>query len=132
MIPELEALPSTVLDLEQDAFTSSYAAEMLDKIWVQAQSHTMKRVGKHPHDPHDLIHDAYRIEGIVPEECRAIFFDWAMGLKAGVDPVIAARVLHIDLAEKYPNHPMTALLAEASLAVSPNPKRKGRRRTRSG
>ncbi len=131
MVTELEGLPITFLDLEQDAFTSSYAAEMLDETLIHWQVGNMKGLGKHPHDPHDLIHDAYRIEGIAPEECRAIFFDWAMGLGDEADPVAAAKALHIDLAVKNPDHPMTALLAEASLGVTPNPKRKGRRRTRS-
>jgi len=103
---------------------------MLDEILTQVQSCTMKRVGKHPHDPHGLIHEAYRIEGIEPEECRAIFFDWAMGLAADVDSAVAARALHIDLAVNKPDHPMTALLAEASLGAASKPGRKRRRRTR--
>jgi len=92
----------------------------------------MKGIGKHPCDPRDLIHEAYRIEGIALEECRAIFFDWAIGLESGVDPVLAAKTLHTDLAAKNPDHPMTALLAEASLGDKAKSGRRGRRRARSG
>jgi hypothetical protein len=132
MIAELEVLRVNILDLGQDAFTSSYAAELLATYHVRMQTWVMKGVGKHSCDPRDLIHDAYRIEGIAMEECRAIFFDWAIGLEAGVDPVLAAKTLHTDLAAKNPDHPMTALLAEASLGGKPKSGRKGRRRVRSG
>ncbi len=91
----------------------------------------MRGIGKHPCDPSDLIHEAYRIEGIGPAECRAVFFDWALGLDAHVDLAAAARTLHADLAGKDPNHPMSGLLAEASLGVTPGPGRSGRRRRRS-
>lgn len=88
----------------------------------------MKGLGTHPCDPHDLIHEAYRIEGIGAAECRAIFFDWAMGLPAGRDMVAAAKTLHADLSGQNPDHPMTGLLAEASLGVSGGARRTGRRR----
>ncbi len=88
----------------------------------------MRGIGKHPCDPHDLIHEAYRIEDIGPEECRAIFFDWALGLDAETDMVAAAKTLHIDLAGKNPDHPMSKLLAEASLGLTRG--RSGRRRGR--
>ena len=88
---------------------------------------SMRGLGKHPCDPHDLIHDAYRIEGIGPEECRAIFFDWAMGLTVGMDMVAAAKTLHADLAGKNPAHPMSGLLAEAALGMTQRPGRSGRR-----
>ena len=63
---------------------------MLDQNRPPAHSRVMKGIGKHPCDPSDLIHEAYRIEGIVVEECRSIFFDWALGLDDGVDMVAAA------------------------------------------
>ncbi len=119
---------STGLDLEQDGFAVSYAAEMLDEIRLRAHSRAMRGIGKHPCDPSDLIHESYRIEGIGPEECRAIFFDWALGLDAGVDLVAAAKTLHADLAGKNPDHPMSKLLAEASLELTRG--RSGRRRGR--
>jgi hypothetical protein len=88
----------------------------------------MRGLGKHPCDPHDLIHESFRIEGIGPEECRAIFFDWAMGLPAELDMVIAANTLHADLAGQNPDHPMSLLLAEASLGMTQGRGRSGRRR----
>lgn len=89
----------------------------------------MRGRGQHPSDPRGLIHEAYRIEGIGPEECRAIFFDWAVGLDAGIDPVEAAKRLHDDLAAAHPEHPMTALLAEAAHGVTPGRgQARGRRR----
>ena len=91
----------------------------------------MRGIGKHPCDPLDLIHEAYRIDGIGPEACRAIFFDWALGLDAGVDMVAAAKTLHADLAGKNPDHPMSGLLAEASLGAAPAKRRGGWRRRRS-
>ncbi len=91
----------------------------------------MRGIGKHPCDPRDLIHEAYRIDGIGPEECRAIFFDWAMGLEIGIDPVGAAKQLHEDLAVVRPDHPMSVLLAEAAAGVAPARGRTRRRQTRS-
>lgn len=89
----------------------------------------MKGTGKHACDPRDLIHEAYRIDGIGIEECRAIFFDWAMGLDATLDPVRAAKTLHADLAAGRPDHPMTALLAEAAAGMAPAQGRRRRRRS---
>ncbi len=87
----------------------------------------MRGIGKHPCDPTDVIHEAYRIDGIAVEECRAIFFDWAMGLDAGIDIVTAAKTLHADLAGKNPEHPMSKLLAEASQGTTPSRRRRDRR-----
>ncbi len=106
--------------------------DMSLKSWTKTEfpghSRSMRGLGKHPCDPTDVIHEAYRIEGIAPEECRAIFFDWALGLDAGIDMVAAAKTLHADLAGKNPDHPMSALLAEASLGLAQG--RTGRRRGR--
>jgi len=90
----------------------------------------MRGLGKHPCDPRDLIHEAFRIEGIGPEACRAIFFDWAMGLEAGIDMVAAAKTLLVDLGQANPGHPMTALLAEAAEGMAAARGRSGRRRGR--
>ncbi len=91
----------------------------------------MRGIGKHPCDPRDLIHEAFRIDGIGPESCRAIFFDWAMGLDSGIDVVGAAKTLHDELGSLHPAHPMTALLAEAATGLTPARGRSGRRRQRS-
>jgi hypothetical protein len=88
----------------------------------------MRGLGKHPCDPRELIHEAYRIEGIGPEECRAIFFDWAMGLEAEIDTVAAAKRLYNELGAEVPDHPMSVLLAEASRGIAPSRGRSGRRR----
>ena len=89
----------------------------------------MRGAGKHPCDPRNLIHEAFRIEGIGAEECRAIFFDWAIGLDSELDLTEAARQLHADLAPAYPEHPMTALLAEAAHDITPERgQARGRRR----
>ncbi|MEM9782940.1 MAG: hypothetical protein AAF899_10720 [Pseudomonadota bacterium] len=72
----------------------------------------MSKTGAETLDPRGLIREAFAIEGIGPEDCRSIFFDWAMGLAPGLDPGDAAR----QLAEAYGapgGHPMTALLEEA-------------------
>ena len=127
MIAELRGLRAAGLDLEQDAFISSYVAEMLDEIHPPGHSGAMRGIGKHPCDPSDLIHQAYRIEGIGAAECRAVFFDWALGLDDGVDMAAAAKTLHTDLAGINPDHPMSGLPAEASLGVTPGKRRSGRR-----
>ena len=79
----------------------------------------MRGAGKHPCDPRNLIHEAYRIDGIRAEECRAIFFDWAVGLDAGMDLVAAAKQLYADLGTAHPGHPMTDLLAQAAHGMTP-------------
>ena len=108
--------------------------DMSLKSWTKSvplgHSASMRGIGKHPCDPSNLIHEAYRIEGIGPEECRAIFFDWAMGLDAKVDMVAAAKTLHADLAGKNLGHPMSKLLAEASQGLTPGRRQSSRRRGR--
>lgn len=90
----------------------------------------MRGIGNHPYDPRDLIHEAFRIEGIAAESCRAIFFDWAIGLDASIDVTVAARALHAELGPAHPQHPMTSLLAEAATGLTPGRGRSGRRRAR--
>lgn len=69
--------------------------------------------GGHPDDPRGLIHEAFRIEGIGPEDCRSIFFDWALGLPEPAEASRAARALlaHHGAPE---DHPMSVLLREAA------------------
>ncbi|MEL6794805.1 MAG: hypothetical protein AAFP78_15200 [Pseudomonadota bacterium] len=80
-------------------------------------------------DPRALIVEAYRMEGIAPEDCRSIYFDWALGLDAARDMKAdtAALLAHHEPAE--PDHPMTAVLREG-LANADAPKRRGGRRSR--
>ena len=80
------------------------------------------------YDPRELIHEAYRIEGIGAADCRSIFLDWALGLPAGLAPAEAAAAL---LAHHAPpeGHPMTALLREAAAGdAGRGPAGRGRRR----
>ena len=86
----------------------------------------MARPPAHPDDPRHLIGESYRIEGIGPEDCRAIFFDWALGLPADRPAAEAAGALLAH--HKGPeDHPMTGLLRQAM--EQPVPAR-GRRRRR--
>ncbi|QHQ34498.1 hypothetical protein [Algicella marina] len=84
--------------------------------------------GDHPLDPRGLIMEAYRIEGITPQDCRTIFFDWAMGLDADQDSRSAVLVLRDHYGPKNPDHPMTRVLEEDT-ASKPASRRTRRRRT---
>ena len=78
-------------------------------------------------DPRGLIYEAYRME-IGPEDCRTIFFDWALGRPEGAGADEVARLLaHYGPAN--PSHPMTAVLREGVEAARPGGRR-GRRRAR--
>jgi hypothetical protein len=90
----------------------------------------MSRPDSHPLDPRGLIREAYRIEDIGTEDCRSIFFDWAMGLAPGVDPGEAAQALRAAYAVPE-DHPMTALLDEAA-AQATTARRSGGWRGRRG
>lgn len=73
-------------------------------------------------DPRGLIGESYRIAGITPEDCRSIFFDWALGRSAAEgDPAAAATLLTI-YEPLHPDHPMTDVLRESLRAV---PRRRG-------
>ncbi len=75
-------------------------------------------------DPRGLIYESYRIEGIVTEECRSVFLDWALGTPAGTDMAANLNVLLAEYGVAAPEHPMTAILREG-LAKSALPR--GRR-----
>ncbi|KAA9005686.1 hypothetical protein [Histidinibacterium aquaticum] len=77
-------------------------------------------------DPKGLIAEAYRIEGIAAEECRSIFFDWALSLPDGQDPREAVTVMLERHGQE--GHPMTAVLREGAS----EPLRRGRRGGASG
>lgn len=78
--------------------------------------------GDLPIDPRGLIHEAYRME-IGPEECRAIFLDWALGRgpDSGTQEI---EVLLAHYAATSPEHPMTAVL-RAGLAPAAPARRRG-------
>jgi hypothetical protein len=80
-------------------------------------------------DPKGLVRESYAIEGITAGECRSIFLDWALSLKAGTDPAEAARALIAHYALDRPDHPMSPVLV-ASLEAAPRPVRRGGRAAR--
>ncbi|MEM7237144.1 MAG: hypothetical protein AAF501_04900 [Pseudomonadota bacterium] len=86
----------------------------------------MARKDAHPMDPRDLIAESYRIEGIGVEDCRAIFFDWALGLDASVNPADAAKSL-LDHHAPPEDHPMTGLLRDAAEGTPRPRRRRGRK-----
>lgn len=80
-------------------------------------------------DPRELIAESYRMEGLGREECRSIFFDWAMGRSAGEGSPESVAALHAHYAPLHPDHPMTEVLAEGLAAgAAPRRRRGGRRR----
>ncbi len=81
-------------------------------------------------DPRDLIGESYRIEGIGPEDCRSIFFDWAIGAGDGAGTPDAVRRLMAFYGSGRENHPMTAVLREGLKTLAAAPRRRGRRRSR--
>ena len=82
-----------------------------------------------PLDPKRLIHEAYRIEGIVIAECRSIFLDWALSLPEGQDTQAAIAVMIARYAPDNPDHPMTGVLKDGTHAVT-TPRRRGGWRSR--
>jgi hypothetical protein len=79
-------------------------------------------------DPRGVIGEAYRIDGITPEDCRSIFFDWALGRgEAEGDPDAAAGLLARH-EPAYPDHPMTEVLREGRRELRPPARRRGRQR----
>lgn len=84
------------------------------------------REASHPDDPRNLIREAYRIEGIGPEDARSIFFDWALGLPESRDAAEAARALRAHHAGPA-DHPISQLLDEAAAGMAQPRGRRGRR-----
>lgn len=79
-------------------------------------------------DPRDLIGESYRIPGIGPEDCRSIFFDWAIGAGEGAGAPEAVALLVAHYAPGREAHPMTAVLREGlTPAARPARRRRGRR-----
>jgi hypothetical protein len=76
-------------------------------------------------DPRGLILEAYRME-VGPEDCRAIFLDWALGPEGAGAAAIAELLAHYG--PRHPAHPMTAILREAVAPPPPPGRRGGRRR----
>lgn len=81
-------------------------------------------------DPRGLIYESYRIDGIVSEECRAIFFDWALGVPADEDMKSNLEILMEAYGRTNPDHPMTAVLREGLDKSSTKARRRGGRGAR--
>lgn len=80
-------------------------------------------------DPRGLIFESYRIEGIGPEECRAIFLDWALGVPMGDDMQAALRELQGVYGDNAPDHPMSAIIREGLQKAATPARRRGRDRS---
>ena len=82
-------------------------------------------------DPRGLISEAYAIDGVTEADCRAIFFDWALGQSDGSDLRPVIEKLLTRHGATMPDHPMTAVLT-AGLTDPPKPRRRGGRKARLG
>lgn len=82
-----------------------------------------------PLDKKGLIYEAYRIDGIKPEECRSIFLDWALSLPDGQDTQEAIAHYLGQYQSDYPDHPMTGVLLQGQETPA-RPRRRGGWKTR--
>ena len=82
-------------------------------------------------DVKNLMHEAFRIEGITEPECRSIFMDWALS-RADTPPVAAAiSGLIAHYGPSHPQgHPMLNVLKQGQVPMS-TPRRRGGARSRS-
>lgn len=81
----------------------------------------------HAYDPRGLIAEAYNIEGIGAPECRAIFFDWALGRPSDGNEVAEIEALLAVYGAGAEDHPMTVVLREGLAgAAKPTGRRGGR------
>ncbi len=78
-------------------------------------------------DPRGLIFEAYRIDGITTEDCRSIFFDWALGLSSDFNLVEEVKTLHQTYVKNHPGHPMNRVLEEGLTKPDHYPHRKRQR-----
>lgn len=79
-----------------------------------------------PNDPKGLIYESFRIDGILPSECRTIFLDWALSMPVGADTSKAVNALLDNYIDQPPDHPMKATLKDALKAPGPAKRRGGR------
>lgn len=80
-------------------------------------------------DQRGLIADALSMEGLSIEENRAIFFDWAFGLKEPDRAAEAASaLLALHRTEGNADHAMIRLLEEGAQGIAAARGRTGRRR----
>lgn len=76
-------------------------------------------------DPRGLIQEAYRIEGIGAQDCRTIYFDWALGAEAGRDAAADTAALLAHYERSAADHPMTDVLREGLASADAPPRRRG-------
>ena len=81
-------------------------------------------------DPRALIREAFQIDGIVIEQCRGIFLDWALGVPDGADTQALIGQLLVQYMDEPMDHPMTIVLQEGMKSGQPNTKRRGGWRSR--
>jgi len=81
-------------------------------------------------DPRGMIYEAYRIEGIVIEECRMIFLDWAMHTPQGDVKSYLQELLAEYEAKNAPDHPMTQVIKDGFKSSIDAGKRRGGRMAR--
>ncbi|TYO90089.1 hypothetical protein [Oceanicella actignis] len=86
--------------------------------------------GDDPLDPRGLIREAYRIEGVTIEDCRAIFFDWALGRSEAEGSPEAVAALLARHGPGNEDHPMTAILRAGLEEARAPVRRRGGRRAR--
>jgi len=79
-------------------------------------------------DPRGLIFESFRIDGITEQECRSIFFDWALGLDSGENLQDSVRRLHQVYAAEKQGHPMVPILEEGLNKAATPTRRRGRHR----
>jgi len=77
-------------------------------------------------DPKALIQEAFRIDGIAIEECRAIFLDWALGVPDGSDMHDLIRLLLALYHGEPDDHPMKVVLREGLQSIAVKGRRGGR------
>ncbi|MCY4463515.1 MAG: hypothetical protein OXC26_24445 [Albidovulum sp.] len=85
-----------------------------------------KKITNDASDARGLIREAFRMDGLTDENCRSIFFDWALGLPDEVEVSKQADKLYGKYSEEYPDHPMTRLLAEAKESSVSHGRKRGR------
>ena len=56
--------------------------------------------------PGVLIRESFRIEGITPEDCRGIFFDWVIGLPDDTEMSEAIASMLEEYSDMDNDHPM--------------------------
>ena len=81
-------------------------------------------------DPNGMITESYNIAGITEEECRSIFFGWALAFNQDLDPIHAIKEFLKAYENKYPQHPMNKVLREGITEHNLNPSRRVRRKNR--